>query len=284
MSQTFRSGVGTATAATASDAPDVLFDRLHGYERQLFRALLWSRVAVVAALAAILPDERRVHGHLFPAIVAVWVALAIWTVAAVPFADRLFALLRARPALVALDAAAFVAAMALGGGWRNPFYLVFWSVAGLVSIFWGARATLAAVAGGWAVQVATYVEGRTLIADPAAAHRLALSQWPSPLLGYAVIGLAFWYVRCRFDDLSRLARAYRDQAAAALAAGRSASVAQERSAIAFRLHDRVRQAFPAMRLRLSTMPAGDPDLTALAGLVDRADAELDAIFAELRRP
>ena len=262
-------------------APDALLDRLRGYERQLFRALLWSRVAVIGALAAILPDERRVHGHLFPAIVAVWVVLAVWTVAAVPLVDRLFALLSARPALVAADLAVFGAAMALGGGWRNPFYLDFWSVAGLVSIFWGARATLLTTLFGCLVQIATYVEGRVVMGDPAA-HGVPLSQWPAPLLGYAVIGLAFWYVRCRFDDLSRAALAYRERASAALAAGRAASAAQERSAIAFRLHDRVRQAFPAMRLRLSTM-GPDPELDRLAALVDEADAELNEIFAELRR-
>lgn len=261
--------------------PDALFEQLRGHERQLFGALCWSRVAVVAGLGVILPDERSLHGHLFTTIVAGWAVLAVWTLAGALLARRLFDLLRDRPVLVAADGALFAILMCAGGGWRNPFYLYFWSIAGLVSIFLGARATLIVTGGGCALQLAAFGLGASLLSDPAA-RNVRLSDWPAPVVGYLVIGLGFWYVRCRFDDLAAAAAAYRAEAESAVAAERAASVARERSAIAFRLHDRVRQALPAMRLRLATMPGGEPETIELERLIDGADGELDAIFEELR--
>jgi hypothetical protein len=70
---------------------------------------------------------------------------------------------------------------------------------------------------------------------------------------------------------------------------RSATIAAERQEVAFRLHGRLRQVFPALALRIAALgaeceqdPAAGATLDAVSQLAARADAELDAAIARLR--
>jgi signal transduction histidine kinase len=183
----------------------------------------------------------------------------------------------------------FAVLMLVAGGWRNPFYLYFWSVAGLTSVCWSARATYGLIPAGCAWQVVCFGLVSRFGADHAT-RGVTLSQWPAPFLGYVAIGFPFAYVRSRFDDLRAGVAVYESQAANAVNAATTAALAEERSAIAFRLHHRIRQTFPAMRLRLGTLRATHPRASQdMAETIDRldtaiesADTQLAAFFEQLR--
>jgi len=124
--------------------------------------------------------------------------------------------------------------------------------------------------------------------DPAARH-VGVAAWTSPVLGYCVAGGAFWYVRRRFDDLAVTAAAYHDQASAAITVTQAAAAAAEREEIAFGLHRRLRQVFPALSLRLAALQEEQPsdellqtELEQIADIAARADAALDRMMASLR--
>jgi hypothetical protein len=271
------------------DDPGVFLARLREYEWWLFRGIVFSRVAIVVGLGLILPDERSVHGeHLFRVIVAAWVLALVWVVLPAVRPRRVFGRVAARRTLVWLDVAVLVALLVVGGGWRNPFYLYAWSPIGLASVFWSARRTLLVIGIGCLSQLASFGVWHVGGWDPAVRH-VGVAAWASPLLGYCVAGGAFWYVRRRFDDLAVTAAAYHDQAFAAITVTQAAAAAAEREEIAFGLHRRLRQVFPALSLRLAALQEEQPsdellqtELEQIADIAARADAALDRMMASLR--
>jgi hypothetical protein len=123
--------------------------------------------------------------------------------------------------------------------------------------------------------------------DPLAAH-ISAREVGGALLGYGVVGAAFWCVRVRIDELGEAATGYRIQAQAERDAERRAAAARERTEIAYALHSRLRQAFPAIGLRLGVMreiALGDSGterlLALLGGAVRDADVRLDELVGEL---
>jgi hypothetical protein len=269
--------------------PGMFLARLRDYEWWLFRGIVFSRMAIVAGLGLILPDERPLHGHgLFHVIVAAWALAAVWVVLPAVRPRRVFDEVSGRRELVWVDVAVLVALLLVGGGWRNPFYLYAWSPIGFASVFWSARRTLLVIGIGCAAQVASFALWHLGGWDPVARH-VSVAAWASPLLGYCVAGGAFWYVRRRFDDLANTAVAYRDRAAAAISATQAAAVAAEREEVAFGLHRRLRQVFPALGLRLAALQTeltADATLRAeleqIGGVAAAADATLDDVMAKLR--
>jgi signal transduction histidine kinase len=194
----------------------------------------------------------------------------------------------ARRRLVWVDVAAWSALLVVAGGWENLFYLYGWSPFGFASVFWSARRTLLLGIGGCAVLVASHVGWRLVGGDPAT-RGVPVSAWAAPVVGYLVVAGLFAYVRHQFDELAAAAAAYMGRAADAIAAVRSAAVAGERQEVAFRLHSRLRQVFPALALRIAALrdecaddPAARATLDAVSQLAARADAQLDAAIAQLR--
>ena len=268
------------------DDPGVFVERLREYRRRLYEGLLWARVVIVLGLGAIMPGERQHGARTFHALVVEWTMLLAWSVAGLGWRRRLFDLLDRRPRLIWIELGVFVQAVLVGGGWRTPFDLYSWPAIGLVSVFLPPAATLAAAAVACAAFLAGTVES-VLRGDPMARHVTA-REVAGGLLGYAVVGAAFWYVRIRMDDLAAAAESYRTQATAARRAERRAAAAAERTEIAFALHSRLRQVFPAIALRLGVLrdlARGDPLAAAgvdrLAAHVHAADARLDALVQEL---
>jgi signal transduction histidine kinase len=272
--------------AAVLDDPGVFVDRLRDYRRRLFEGLLWARVAIVLGLGVIMPGERQ-HGQAtFHLLVGEWGFLLAWSVAGLAWRRRLFDLLDHHPRLIWIELGVFVQALIVGGGWRTPFDLYSWPAIGLASVFLPSPATLAAAA----VACAAFALGTAdsvLRGDPLASE-ISAREAVGGLLGYAVVGLAFWYVRVRMDGLAEAAASYRAQATAARRAERQAAAAAERTEIALALHTRLRQAFPAIALRLAVLrelARGDPVPAAgverLAAHVHAADVRLDALVHEL---
>jgi hypothetical protein len=268
--------------------PTLFAARLRDYELSLFRGIMLSRAGIVLGLGLILPDERTVHGHVvFRMIVIAWAAALLW--AAVPLVRirPLFVRLRAHPELVWLDVAVLAALLGVGGGWRNPFYLYAWSPLGLASVMWSARRTAVLVGIACGLQLASFAVWHAGGWDPAA-RQVHAAEWASPLLGYVIVGGLFAYVRRRFDDLADAADAYARRAREAISAMGAAAVAAEAEEVAYRLHRRLRQVFPALGLRLAALEDEAPhdrvaaDIAALSLVTRRADAALDEVIARLR--
>lgn len=274
--------------------PDVAADptlfaaRLHDYELSLFRGIMLSRAGIVLGLGLILPDERTVHGAtVFRMILIAWLAALIWVAVPLLRIRPLFGFLRARPALVWLDVAVLAALLGVGGGWRNPFYLYAWSPLGLASVMWSARRTAALIGIGCGVQLLSFAAWHAGGWDPAA-RDVHAAAWASPLLGYVIVGGLFAYVRRRFDDLADAADAYERRAREAISATGAAAVAAEAEEVAYRLHRRLRQVFPALGLRLAALGGEAPhgqvaaDLAELSLVTRHADVALDEVIARLR--
>jgi hypothetical protein len=265
------------------------FTPLGTYERSLFRGIVLSRLAIVVGLGLLLPAEPASHGDRLTAVIAVaWAVTLAWVLVPLRSIDRTYARLAGRRRLVWVDVAAWSALLVIGGGWENLFYLYGWSPFGLASVFWSARRTLLLGIGGCAVLVASHVGWRLAGADPAT-HGVPVAAWAAPVVGYLVVAGLFAYVRHQFDELAAAAAAYMSRAADAIAAVRSATIAAERQEVAYRLHGRLRQAFPALALRIAALRAeceGDPAATAtldaLSSLAARADTELDVAIGQLR--
>jgi signal transduction histidine kinase len=272
--------------AAVLDDPGVFVDRLRDYRRRLFEGLLWARVVIVLGLGAIMPGERQHGGATFHLLVAEWAFLLVWSLAGLAWRRPLFDLLDRHPTLIWIELGVFVQALIVGGGWRTPFDLYSWPAIGLASVFLPAPATLAAAG----VACAAFAVGTldsVARGDPLASG-ISSREAVGGLLGYAVVGLAFWYVRVRMDGLAEAAESYRVQATAARRAERRAAAAAERTEIAFALHSRLRQAFPAIALRLGVLrelARGDPlpaaGVERLAGHVQAADARLEALVDDL---
>jgi hypothetical protein len=95
-------------------------------------------------------------------------------------------------------------------------------------------------------------------------------------------------VRRRFDDLRAAVWTYYDVAAKALVVAEEVSASEERTAIAYRLHHRLRQIFPAMLLRTATLRERlRGDLAAVEALdeldlaIARANSEIELAFNNL---
>jgi signal transduction histidine kinase len=276
----------THTPPTPAGDPGVFADRLLAYRRRLFEGLVWARLVIVAAIGAIMPAERG-HGRTsFHLELAEWLLLAAWSVAGAVYRRRLFDLVDARPRLAWVEMGLFVQAVLIGGGWRTPFDIYSWPAMGVTSVFLAPAAALTAAGVACAAFLLGTV-GSVARGDPLAAH-VSARELVGGLLGYGVVGAAFWCVRLRIDELAEAAAGYRVQAQAAREAERRASAARERTEMAFALHTRLRQAFPAIGLRLGLMrelAAGDPvaerSLAALGEAVRDADLRLDELVAEL---
>jgi signal transduction histidine kinase len=273
----------TASFQTAGFAP------LGTYERSLFGGIVYSRIAILIGLGLLLPDEPASHGdRLTIAIAVAWALTLVWVLVPLRSLARAYAHVGARPRLVWIDVAVWAALLVVAGGWENLFYVYGWSPFGFASVFWSARRTLLLGMGGCAVLVASHIGWRITGGDPAT-RSVPLSAWAAPVVGYLVVAGLFAYVRHQFDELAAAAAAYARRAADAIAAARSAAVAAERQEVAYRLHGRLRQAFPALALRIAALRADWPDdpaagatLDAVSSLAARADAELDVAIAELR--
>lgn len=279
-----------ASAGLPADLdPGVFTARLRDFEWRLFRGVMISRVVVVLVLGAILPDERSVHGSgLFVVILAAWAVAFVWVAIPLPRLRGAYDLVKSRPSLVWTDIGILCVLLSVGGGWRNPFYLYAWSPFGLASVVWSARRAAFVVAVGCGAQIVSFVLWHAAGADPAA-REVQLGSWASPLLGYVIVGGLFVYVRRRFDDLDSAARGYRDRAFDAIAATRSAAASTAREEMAFILHRRLCQVFPALALRLAALAddaAKDPTLRArlseISQMAARADAILDDAMRDLR--
>jgi signal transduction histidine kinase len=265
------------------------FDPLGTYERSLFSGVVYSRIAIVVGLGLLLPAEPASHGDRLTVVIAVaWAVVLAWVLLPLRSVDRAYARVSARRALVWVDVAAWSALLVVAGGWENLFYLYGWSPFGFASVFWSARRTLLLGIGGCAVLVASHVGWRLVGGDPAT-RGVPVSAWAAPVVGYLVVAGLFAYVRHQFDELAAAAAAYMGRAADAIAAVRSAAVAGERQEVAFRLHSRLRQVFPALALRIAALrdecaddPAARATLDAVSQLAARADAQLDAAIAQLR--
>jgi hypothetical protein len=265
------------------------FTPLDAYERSLFRGIVLSRVAILAGLGLLLPAEPASHGDRLTVLIAVaWALTLAWVLLPLRSVGRTYARVAARRRLVWVDVAVWSALLVVAGGWENLFYVYGWSPFGLASVFWSARRTLLLGLGGCAVLVASHIGWRLVGADPAT-RGVPLSAWAAPVVGYVVVAGLFAYVRHQFDELAAAAAAYVGRAADAIAAVRSATIAAERQEVAYRLHGRLRQAFPALALRIAALraehetdPALAATLDALSALTARADAELDIAIAELR--
>ncbi len=269
-----------------STDPGIFADRVLAYRRRLFEGLLWARLAIIGVIGAILPAERG-HGRTsFHLQIAEWAILAAWSVAGVVWRHRLFELIDRRPRLAWAEMALFVQAVLVGGGWRTPFDIYSWPAMGFTSVFLAPAAALAAAAIACAA-FALGTVGSVMRGDPLAAH-ISAREVVGAVLGYGVAGAAFWCVRVRIDELGEAAAGYRMQAQAEREAEGRAAAARERTEIAYALHSRLRQAFPAIGLRLGVMrelAAGDSgperSLALLAGAVRDADVRLDELVSEL---
>lgn len=277
------------TGALDTARPDPAgFAPLDTYERSLFGGILYSRVAILVGLGLLLPAEPASHGDRLTAVIAVaWMLTLAWVLVPLRSVDRAYARVAERRRLVWIDVAAWSALLVVAGGWENLFYVYGWSPFGLSSVFWSARRTLLLGIGGCAVLVVSHVGWRLSGADPAA-RGVPLTAWAAPVVGYVVVAGLFAYVRHEFDELAAAAAAYMGRAADAIAAVRSATVAAERQEVAYRLHGRLRQAFPALALRIAALRGEYPDdaaavatLDAVSSLTARADAELDVAIAAL---
>jgi signal transduction histidine kinase len=265
------------------------FTPLDTYERSLFGGIAYSRIAILVGLGLLLPDEPASHGDRLTIVIAVaWALTLVWVLLPLRSLDRAYAHVGAHRRLVWADVAVWSALLVVAGGWENLFYVYGWSPFGLASVFWSARRTLLLGIGGCAVLVVSHIAWRTAGGDPAT-RSVPISAWAAPVVGYLVVSGLFAYVRHQFDELAAAAAAYARRAAEAIAAARSAAVAAERQEVAYRLHGRLRQAFPALALRLAALradshddPAAVATLDALSSLAARADAELDVAIAELR--
>jgi hypothetical protein len=265
------------------------FAPLGTYERSLFGGIVYSRIAILVGLGLLLPAEPASHGDRLTVVIAVaWAVTLAWVLVPLRSLDRAYARVAARRRLVWVDVAAWSALLVVAGGWENLFYVYGWSPFGFASVFWSARRTLLLGIGGCAVLVASHVGWRLAGADPAT-RGVPLSAWAAPVVGYVVVAGLFAYVRHQFDELAAAAAAYMGRAADAIAAVRSATIAAERQEVAFRLHGRLRQVFPALALRIAALgaeceqdPAAGATLDAVSQLAARADAELDAAIARLR--
>ena len=273
----------TTTFGPAGFAP------LGTYERSLFGGIVYSRIAILIGLGLLLPDEPSSHGDRLTIVIAVaWALTVIWVLVPLRSLDRAYAHVGAHRRLVWIDVAVWSALLVVAGGWENLFYVYGWSPFGFASVFWSARRALLLGIGGCAVLVASHIAWRIAGGDPAT-RSVPLSAWAAPVVGYLVVAGLFAYVRHQFDELAAAAAAYAGRAADAIAAARSAAVAAERQEVAYRLHGRLRQAFPALALRIAALRAecaGDPaagaTLDAVSALAAQADAELDVAIAELR--
>jgi signal transduction histidine kinase len=265
------------------------FAPLGTFARSLFGGIVLSRIAILIGLGLLLPDEPSSHGdRLTIVIAAAWALTLVWVLVPLWSLDRAYALVGAHRRLVWADVALWSALLVVAGGWENLFYMYGWSPFGLASVFWSARRTLLLGIGGCAVLGASHIAWRITGGDPAT-HGVPLSAWTAPAVGYLVVAGLFAYVRRQFDELAAAAAAYAARAADAIAAARSAAVAAERQEVAYRLHGRLRQAFPALALRVAALradcaddPAAAATLNAVSSLAARADAELDRAIAELR--
>lgn len=276
----------TQPAHTPIDDPGVFAERLRGYRRRLFEGLIWARLVIVAVTGAIMPAERG-HGRTtFHLELAEWTLLAAWSVAGAVYRHRLFDLVDRRPRLAWVEMGLFAQAVLVGGGWRTPFDIYSWPAMGVTSVFLAPAAALAAVGIACAAFLLGTV-GSVLRGDPLAQH-ISAREVAGGLLGYSVVGAAFWCVRLRIDELAEAAGGYRLQAQVAREAERRAGAARERTEIAFALHSRLRQAFPAIGLRLGMMrvlaegdPAAERSLAVLGAAVQDADMRLDELVREL---
>lgn len=265
------------------------FAPLETYERSLFGGVVYSRIAILVGLGLLLPAEPASHGDRLTVVIAVaWAVALAWVLVPLRSLDRAYARVAARRRLVWVDVAAWCALLVVAGGWENLFYVYGWSPFGFASVFWSARRTLLLGIGGCAVLVASHLGWRLAGADPAT-HSVPLSAWIAPVVGYVVVAGLFAYVRHQFDELADAAAAYMGRAADAIAAVRAAAIAAERQEVAFRLHARLRQVFPALALRIAALraeceedPAACATLDAVAQLAGRADARLDVAIARLR--
>jgi hypothetical protein len=265
------------------------FAPLDTYERQLFGGIVYSRIAILVGLGLLLPAEPSSHGDRLTVVIAVaWAVTLAWVIVPLRSVDRAYARVAGRRRLVWVDVAVWSALLLVAGGWENLFYVYGWSPFGLSSVFWSARRTLLLGIGGCVVLVVSHAGWRLSGADPAA-RGVPLTAWAAPVVGYVVVAGLFAYVRHQFDALAAAASAYMARAADAIAAVRAATVAAERQEVAYRLHGRLRQAFPALDLRIAALRAECGDdravratLDAVSALTARADAELDAAIAELR--
>jgi hypothetical protein len=265
------------------------FAPLGTYERSLFRGIVYSRIAILVGLGLLLPDEPSSHGDRLTIVIAVaWALTLVWVLVPLRSLDGSFAHMGAHRRLVWVDVAAWSALLVVAGGWENLFYVYGWSPFGFASVFWSARRTLLLGIGGCVVLVLSHIVWRFAGADPAT-RSVPLSAWAAPVVGYLVVAGLFAYVRHQFDQLAAAAAAYAGRAADAIATARSAAVAAERHEVAYRLHGRLRQAFPALALRIAALraecrddPAAGAILDAVSSLAARADAELDVAIAQLR--
>jgi signal transduction histidine kinase len=278
--------------AGSSDTPGVDpagFAPLDTYERSLFGGIVYSRIAILVGLGLLLPAEPASHGDRLTIVIAVaWAVTLAWVLVPLRSVDRAYAQVSARRPLVWVDVAVWSVLLVVAGGWENLFYVYGWSPFGFASVFWSARRTLLLGLGGCAVLVASHLGWRLSGGDPAT-RSVPLSAWAAPVVGYVVVAGLFAYVRHQFDELAAAAAAYMGRAADAIAAVRSATIAAERQEVAFRLHGRLRQAFPALALRIAALraeceddPAAAATLEAVSQLAARADAELDVAIAQLR--
>jgi hypothetical protein len=280
--------MGTDPHAAGTDT-GVFAPPLRAYERGLFRGIVLSRVAILLALGLILPVEPSWHGDgLFVVIAIAWVATLIWVILPLRSIGRLFDTVAARPGLVWIDVGVSALLLVVGGGWENLFYLYAWSPFGFASVFWSARRTVLLAAGGCGVLVVSFTAWHAGGWDPAARH-VGISAWVAPLAGYVVVGGLFGYVRRRFDDLADAAAAYGERASEAITAAQAAAAAAEREEVAYRLHRRLCQIFPALALRVAALAGevrGDEaavsDLAGLALVTAHVDATLDDVLARLR--
>ena len=249
---------------------------------------MWSRVAIVVALGLLVPVERSWHGDRLTIIIAAaWALTLVWVLRPMRSVDETYRRMAAEPRLVWADVGWWAALLTVAGGWQNLFYVYGWSSFGLASVFWSARRTLQVGVGGCIVLVASHAAWRVSGWDPAS-RGVRVSEWVAPVVGYVVVAGLFAYVRRRFDDLAAAAAAYVGRAGIAIAATRAAAIAAEREEVAYRLHARIRQVFPALALRVAALQSDVAQdsrvaatLVAISDLAGRADKELDAVVGML---
>jgi signal transduction histidine kinase len=246
--------------------PAVFLNRLRVSRRSLVHGILLSRLAVLAMVVT-LPEQRgmlRAHAGL---VALVWIALAAYLLGGVLAAERIAALVEARPAVLWADVAVCTAVVIVGAGGRLAFYYLA-----------AAPVVVAAVLGSL-VMALTLAAAQTCVVAPVfllglepGMEQAHSTEWAPGLVGlFVAVGL-FAIVRSLFDQLQEAAVAYRDSAEATAAAARAAAAAEQRERVMARLNAQLDDLLGRLRAdaaRLRAARVGDPEWAAQSVEVER---------------
>lgn len=199
-----------------------LLREVHEHEWRFFRAVMLARCAVALSLGALLPMQRSLHGPLFPAIVGLWCALAVWVVTTTFAMKSVYELVHRAPRWLWVEEATVSALLVAGGGFRNVFYFYGGTPIVLAAVFVSARMALVLAGVNSAVLAASFGGAYLTHFDPAIEHA-RFTEWWGAIVGYFVAGFLFAYLRTLLDRITVTAEAYERQAVQLAAVEREAA-------------------------------------------------------------